>query len=78
MKQPDCISTQPIKASLQDFAVVLFFYELYTTDVSQDSKVWNLFYKNWYKVKYFLGAILFGHLITAPMNDAHSDVTNYA
>ena len=54
------------------------FYELYTTDVSQDSKVWNLFYKNWYKVKYFLGAILFGHLITAPMNDAHSDVTNYA
>ena len=25
MKQPDCISTQPIKASLQDFAVVLFF-----------------------------------------------------
>ena len=25
MKQPDCISTQPIKASLQDFAVSLFF-----------------------------------------------------
>jgi len=25
MKQPDCISTQPMKASLQDFAVALFF-----------------------------------------------------
>ena len=76
MKQPDCILTQPMKASLQDFAVALF-----TTDVLKfwvcgwDPKVWNLFYNNRHKVKYFLGAILFGYLITAPMNDAHSDVT---
>ena len=74
-----------MKASLQDFAVALgFFYELCTTDVSKfwvcgwNPKVWNLSSKNCYKVKYFFGAILFAYLMTAPMNDVHSDVTNYA
>ena len=38
----------------------------------------TFFSKNCYKVKYFFGAILFAYLMTAPMNDAHSDVTNYA
>ena len=61
----------------------VFFYKLCTyTDVSKvwvcgwNPKVWNLFSKNCYKVKYFFGAILFAYFITAPMNDAHSDVTN--
>ena len=67
MKQMDCILTQPMKASLQDFPVALFYSAV--QDVSKfwvcvwNPMVWNLFFfKNWYKVKYFCSLTSSRHL----------------
>ena len=86
MKQLDFILTQPMKASLQDFPVALFYSAV--RDVSKfwvcvwNPKVWNLFFQKLIQGEIFLFAYLIAALArldrAEPMNDAHYNVTNYA